>query len=121
VDTIFVDPTVSLKLTGRGGPVEWVCATQDSRLKCRFGEQSSGYVLSPKEGQKVSGTVPDTFSALWLERHGVNPTRGRPMTDKPNLKPDWIILLLVSLGVAAVFGRPIGLVVAFLNKPSTAA
>ena len=37
------------------------------------------------------------------------------MTDKPNLKPDWVILLLVSLGVAAVFGRPIGIVVAFLG------
>ena len=37
------------------------------------------------------------------------------MTDKPILKPEWIILLLVSLGVAAVFGRPIGNVVAFLG------
>ena len=37
------------------------------------------------------------------------------MTDKPNLKPEWIILLLTSLGVAAVFGRPIGNVVALLG------
>jgi hypothetical protein len=36
------------------------------------------------------------------------------MSDKLNLKPDWIILLLVSLG-AAVLGRPIGAVVAFLG------
>jgi hypothetical protein len=38
------------------------------------------------------------------------------MTDKPNLKPEWIILLLTSLGLAAVFGRPIGIVVAFLGS-----
>jgi len=38
-----------------------------------------------------------------------------PTTDKPGLKPEWIILLLVSVGVAAVLGRPIGIVVTFLG------
>jgi hypothetical protein len=37
------------------------------------------------------------------------------LIDKPNLKPEWIILLLTSLGFAAVLGRPIGHVVAFLG------
>jgi hypothetical protein len=39
-----------------------------------------------------------------------------PTTDKPDLKPEWIILLLVSVGVAAVLGRPIGIVFAFLGS-----
>jgi hypothetical protein len=40
--------------------------------------------------------------------------RDEPATDKPGLKPEWIILLLSSVGFAAVVGRPIGAVVAIL-------
>jgi hypothetical protein len=37
-----------------------------------------------------------------------------PTTDKLGLKPEWILLLLVSVGVAAVLGTPIGIVIAIL-------
>jgi hypothetical protein len=40
---------------------------------------------------------------------------GNPTTDKPGLKPEWIILLLSSVGFAAVLGRPIGIAVALLG------